>query len=249
MTISLSWLSTLFYITIRLGTLLLLSPVQALRQMPVPARLLFVFIFSLLLVNFLPNVNQVDTHNLLLGSLAEFANGLILSISLYAAFATFHIAGQLIDNASGLNSITIFDPHEHSQTPLCSQLVYLLVGLFFFAMDGHVWMFKGLAYSFVIIPPGQLNLFSGLEPVIKEFAFAFSMGFIIASPIVLALLIIDLCGAFITRNIPQVSTYFLTLPIKIILGLALFSMILTYINPISTKIFEGCFATWQGMMS
>ncbi|MFI4963282.1 MAG: flagellar biosynthetic protein FliR [Legionellales bacterium] len=249
MTLSLPWLNTLFFIVIRLGTLLLFTPIQAISKLPIQTRLVFIFALGLLLANHQPSVQDNDTTNLLLGALAEFSNGLILASSIYAAFAVFQIAGQIIDNETGFNSIALFNPSEHSQESLSSHLLSMLAVLFFFGLDGHIWLFKGLTYSFVLIPPGSLTLFSGFTPVVKQFGFMFSIAFMIASPIVLTLLIIDLCGALVTRNMPQVSTYFLTLPIKILLGLFLFSMTLNYFTPISNAVFERCFQTWQEVMS
>lgn len=249
MTLSLPWLTTLFFITIRLGTVLLFTPIQAIRQLPIHARLILIFTLSLLLVNYIPLKSEWSNNAILLGSLAECSNGLILATSIYAAFAVFQIAGQIIDNETGFNASAVFNPNEHSQEPLTSHLLSLLSVLFFFSLDAHQWLFKGLAYSFVIIPPGTLSLFAGFTPVIKQFGLMFSMAFMIASPIVTALLAVDLCGALITRNMPQVSTYFLTLPIKILFGLFLLFLMLGYINPLTNKLLTQCFQTWQEFMS
>lgn len=249
MILSLPNLSNLFFISIRLSTVLLFTPIQAIGILPVHTRLLLIFILSFLLVGYMPNPQKVDNMALLLGATAEFSNGLILATSIYAAFAVFQIAGQIIDDQMGLNSLAIFNPAEHSQEPLSGHLLTMLATLFFFAMDGHLWLLKGLAYSFVIVPPGSLTLFCGFTPIIKQFSFMFSMAFMIASPIILSLLIIDLCGAVLTKNMPQINTWFLTLPIKIMLGLFIFSMMLDYLVPQSNRVFEYCFQTWQAFLS
>jgi flagellar biosynthetic protein FliR len=249
MTLSITWLIHLFFITIRLGTVLLFTPVQAIHQLPIMIRLILVFALSCLLTFNVSHHVQLDNTGILLGGLAEFANGLILATGLFAAFAVFQIAGQLIDNETGLNSLAIFNPAEHSQESLSSRLLTMLAVLFFFSLDGHLWLFQGLSYSFVIIPPGTLALFAGFTPIIKQFGFMFTVGFMIASPIILALLAIDLFGGLITRNIPQINTYFLILPLKICLGLFLLAMTLGFIYPISNMVFERCFQTWQELMS
>jgi flagellar biosynthetic protein FliR len=100
----------------------------------------------------------------------------------------------------------------------------------------------------VIIPPGAMLLLNGFKPLINQFSFMFSMSFIIASPMIIALVTIDFCSALITRTMPQVNTYFFTLPIKIILGLAMLSMMLPYLAPITDRIMEECFHAWQEFM-
>jgi len=249
MTLSLPWLTNLFFITIRLGTVLLFTPIQAINQLPIHARLMLILTLSMLLVNYVPCTSQLNNNTILPGVLAECSNGLILATSLYAAFAVFPIAGQIIDNLTGLNSSVLFNPGETTQEPLTGYLLSILAVLFFFSLDGHLWLFKGLAYSFIIIPPGDLKLFANSAPILKQSSLMFSMAFMIASPIVLALLAIDLCGALITRNMPQISIYFLTLPIKILFGLLLLAMMFDFLNPITNKIFSQCFQTWGELMS
>ncbi|MDP3269478.1 MAG: flagellar biosynthetic protein FliR [Legionella sp.] len=249
MIVSYHWLTDLFFITIRMGTLLSFNPIQAIGQLPVHTRFILIFSLSLLMVNYLPETASQVTETFLMSSLMEFANGLIFATSIFATFALFQIAGQLIDNATGFNSMGLFNPAEHTQEPLSSYLLTMLAVLFFFGMDGHIWFFKGILHSFLLIPPGNLNLFTGFAPVIKQFGFMFSMAFMIASPIVLALVAIELCAGVITRSMPQINTYLLTLPIKILLGLLLLHFMMGYLNPITHMVFEHCFNTWQQVMS
>lgn len=247
MNLSLPWINTLVLISIRLSTVLLFSPIQAIRLAPIHARVLLVFIFALVFINYLPIPET--SSSLFPGALLECANGIILSASLCACFAVFQIAGQIIDNQIGFNSIVLFNPAAHSQESLSSRLLSMLAVLFFFGVDGHLWLFKGLNHSFMLIPPGSLKLFSGFTPVIKQFAFMFSMAFMIASPIVLILLVIDLSCALITRTMPQLSTYFLSIPIKIILGLVVLHLILNYFARNSITVFSHCFEAWQELLS
>ncbi len=53
MIVATPWLSTLFFIAMRLGTVILLSPMQAVRQLPIALRLLLVLMFSMLIINYL----------------------------------------------------------------------------------------------------------------------------------------------------------------------------------------------------
>ncbi|KGP63287.1 hypothetical protein EP47_09135 [Legionella norrlandica] len=219
-------------------------------KLPASIRLALIFAFSTLIIYYLPPNNHEDNTHVLLGGIAEFFNGLILVTALYAAFSVFQIAGQLIDNETGLNSLAIFNPGEQTQESITSHFLSMLAVLFFFGLDGHLWLFKGLTYSFVIIPPGTMALFGGVTTtLLKQFAFMFSLTLMIASPIILSLLAIDLCCALIARTMPQVNTYFLILPIKILLGLFLLIMTLHYLNPLADKIFTRCFGTWQEIIS
>jgi flagellar biosynthesis protein FliR len=244
--LALPTLTATFLVSIRIGTVLLFSPIQAIWQLPISTRLIIVLILSMLLVfNLSLSVSTANETTLIAGALAEFANGLTLSMSLYAAFAVFQIAGQLLDTQMGLNSLAIFNPSEHSQDPLSSRLLGMLAVLFFFSLSAHHWLIQGLAYSFRSIPPGKFLLFNGFALVVQQFSLMFALALMIASPLVIGLLIIELSVACLTRNMPQANAYFLALPLKILSGFFLLALSLNYLNPLMEGLFKFCFKSWQ----
>ena len=247
MTVSIGWVTHLLFVVIRISALFIFTPIQAIRQLSVHTRLLFVFCFSFL---FLAHSSETPPSDyLFLRCVCEFTNGLLLTLGLHAVFSIYQIAGQLMDNQLGLNTLVFFKPDEHGQESLSARLLSMLGVLFFFGSNCYLWFFKGIHYSFVIIPPGSIEIFDGFKPIIKQFSFMFSMSFIIASPIVIALLTVDSCGALITRTMPQINTYFFTLPLKIILGLIILMLMLNYFTPITDSIFNQFFQGWQELMS
>ena len=248
-TVAVSPLSCTFLVAIRLGTVLLFSPVEAIRLLPIHVRILLVLMLSMLIV---AHIDQpalaIDTLSLVVSGGLEFCNGLILSLSLYSAFGVIQIAGQLMDTQMGLNALAIFNPTDHTNEPLSSRLLLMLAVLFFFALDGHHRLIQALVLSCEMIPPGRLILLNGYVPIIQLFTGMFAFGLMMASPIVISLLVVDLSGAVLTRNMPQISTYFLILPIKIMLGLFVFYLLLTQINPLLNQVFTTCFQSWAVMM-
>jgi flagellar biosynthetic protein FliR len=170
-------------------------------------------------------------------------------MSFYAAFAVFQIAGQLIDTQMGLNSLAILNPADHSHEPLSGHLLGMLALLFFFATNGHHGLIQGLAYSFHAIPPGKLALFNDFNTLIEQFSLMFCLSLMFASPVAIGLLLVDLSAAILTRNMPQLSTYFLTLPIKILFGFFLLALSLNYLSPLTERLFKLCFQSWQELMA
>lgn len=249
-TIAVQPLTETLLVAIRLGTVLLFTPIEAIRLLPIHARILLVLMISLLIVGHLPSsVLPADDISLALSSLAEFSNGLMLSLGIYAAFGVFQIAGQLIDTQMGLNALAILNPADHSHEPLSGRLLTMLAVLFFFALDGHHQLLQALLLSFKRIAPGQCVLFEGFVPVIQQCALMFSLALMLACPMMLSIMIIDLSGAVLTRNMPQINTYFLTLPIKIMLGLLMLSLLLNDINPLMQQAFQQCFQTLMQVMA
>lgn len=248
--IAVSPLTTMALVAIRLGSVLLLSPIEAIRLLPIHTRLLLVFMISMLIVTNVPLSSSFSEDlSLVVSGLAECCNGLILSLGLYAAFGIFQIAGMLIDTQMGLNSVAIFNPTSHNHEPLSSRLLVMLSVLFFFAVNGLQRIVQGLVMSFTLIPPGRLAIFNGFTAVTQQFSLMFVMAIMVASPVVISLIVIDISGAILTRNMPQISTYFLILPIKIMVGLCMFGLLLTYINPLMENAFSLCFQSRKVVMS
>jgi flagellar biosynthetic protein FliR len=249
-TLSVSWVSALYFVMLRIATVCLMSPIQAIKQLPLLARFLLTFSLSMLLLSHLPLPDMPqDNLSLLLGSFAEISNGLLLGLSIQAAFAVFHLAGSLIDNQMGLNALSIFNPTEHHQAPLTSHVLSLFACVIFFTSEAHHQLLLGLTYSFQMLPPGQSIFLQGVTPLMYQVGMIFIFAILLASPVVLSLLLIDVAGAVLTRNMPQVSIYFLTLPIKILLGFFLMQWMFDAIKPLLEKLFAQIFTTWQMVLS
>lgn len=249
-TIAVQPLETTFFIAIRLGTVLLLSPIEAIRLLPIHARLLLVFILSGIMAAHLNlPLHHTDDSIILLSSLSEFANGIILSLSLYAAFAVFQIAGQLIDTHMGLNAAAILNPTDHTHEPFSARLLGMLAVLFFFASNGHLTLLQGLEYSFHIMKPGQWALLNGFTPLMQQCSGMFSLALLLASPVMMSLLIMDICSGILTRNMPQISVYFLSLPLKIGFGLILLGLLMSDVDSFMQKAFQAFFQTFNRVLS
>lgn len=243
-------LTTIFFVIIRIAAVLLFTPIEAIRIVPVHVRFVFIFAISLLIAGHLsPDVLPTGSMAITASALTEFCNGVILSLSLYATFAIFQMAGQLLDSQMGLNAQAIINPADHSHEPLSGRLLMMLATLFFFTLGGHRQLFLGLCYSFQLIPPGSNLLFDGFTPLIHQFSFMFILSLMIASPVVFGLMLIDMLAGILTRNMPQLNTYFLILPVKILLGLFLLMILLSHINPMIEYLMSLCFQTWQRIMS
>ncbi len=250
MTIETSWMITVLLVTTRLSGLLLLTPLIPVRQLPIHVRFFFLVSLSAVIVSGMDlSSDAVSIESIILAVTAEAMNGLILSLSIYAVFASFSLAGLLIDSQMGLNATTILNPQARIQEPLTGYFLNLLATSIFFASGCHRLLFKGIAYSLRALPPGKLLLSTGLTPALTQFSELFVMGLMIASPVVFCLSMLDIASGIITRNMPQVSVYFITLPVKIMLGLLLIYMSLSLIAPVLSRMFDGIFSHWQGVLS
>lgn len=249
-TVSFSWVTALYFVMLRLATVSFMSPIQAIKQLPMLARFILTFSISLILLTHLslPDMPK-DSLSLLMSSVAEIGNGLLLGLSIQAAFTVFHIAGSLIDNQMGLNTLSIFNPTEHQHAPLTSHVLILFASIIFFTSHSHHSLLLGLNHSFRVLPPGQSIFLQGVAPLMRQMGAIFTLSVMLAGPVVLSLLLIDVAGAVLTRNMPQISIYFLTLPIKILLGFFLMGLLFENSTSFLTSLFAEIFKTWREVLS
>jgi flagellar biosynthetic protein FliR len=242
-TIQAASLTTPFLVAIRLSVVLLLSPLEAIRLLPMTVRLILVIMLSLLIAASLPSSSSMSqaTFTLLIKAIAEFFNGLLISLSLYAAFAVFQIAGQLLDTQIGLNAMALINPSHDSEESISGRLLRLFAGLCFFTLNEHHYLLQGIYISFEKTEPGTCIIFYGLLPIIQQCGLMFSLALLLGMPIIAILFIIDISSALFTRNMPQINIFFLTLPLKIILSLSMFYLLLTELAPFVERVFQASF--------
>ena len=113
-----------------------------------------------------------------------------LSDALRIAFAAMDVAGELIGLQMGLSFATFFDPVAGGETPVMTQFLGLLTALFFLAMNGHLLAIYLVAESFTVLPIGNLPFQAlSLAALVKSAAMMFSLGVLLALPLITALLV------------------------------------------------------------
>ncbi|MBY2217216.1 fused FliR family export protein/FlhB family type III secretion system protein, partial [Clostridioides difficile] len=158
-------------------------------------------------------------------------------------------AGSMMDQQMGLSMINMFDPNSMTQTTLINNLMNWTALMIFFSMDGHHVLIRGIRYSFELIPIGKSFIDNNIDYIINIFVQCFLTGFKIAIPIVLCLLMADFILGLISRSVPQLNVMIIGMPLKILVGIALFIISIPLIvNQIShllsqiPKMYEGTFA-------
>jgi flagellar biosynthetic protein FliR len=92
----------------------------------------------------------------------------------------------------------------------------------FFLLNGHHAVLRVLALSYVALPVGAGQFPTGAGTAIVAMVgnmFVFAMR--VAAPVLAALIITDVSTAILGRAVPRMPIFFLTLPFKIGLGIAI----------------------------
>jgi flagellar biosynthesis protein FliR len=155
-----------------------------------------------------------------------------LSIGFIAAivFYALQVAGGFIDLQMGFAIANVFDPQTGIQTPLMGRYLYTFAILFLLATDGHHMLLDGIFYSYKFLPVGSSIAGFGDANTAKYVVSVFSGMFLIALqmaiPIVGTLFLADLALGIVARTVPQMNIFVIGLPVKILIALVLFLVVM-----------------------
>lgn len=222
MTIEIAWtnyLSTVVLVAARLGGLIVSAPVVGSTLIPGPLKAGMVAMFALALSATVPTVH---TSGLALGLavIFQFVTGLMIGLLLAIFLGLFGMAGQLITYQLGVGLAVAASPGLLSAGSFLSEWETLAATFIFVAGGGLELTIRALHASFVALPltraaiPGPaIGFFVGL------FQSALAAALLIAAPLFLAGLVVNMAVGVLSRAAPQINAYFLALPVN--LGLSL----------------------------
>jgi len=245
-----AWASSTLLLWLRLGALFLMTPLFAGFKGPVSV----VVVLSLALSGLLAaawssaQAAPLTPGGLLLGGLSEVFVGSVLAFGVHAAFAAFGAAGQLLDLQIGFGAGASFDPITRRNAPVLAAAFSALAVVGFFAMDGHHALLRGLAFSVQQIPPGTLPKTLSPEAVVRQFGAVFSLALTLAAPVFSGLLLVEAGLAVISRVLPQMNVFFVGMPVKIFLGLAMLALCAPALPSVMGRIYAAIFAYWNEVL-
>lgn len=247
-----AWLLAVFLTAVRLGVVLLLSPVLSSLSGLVTVRVFLSLALSVLLVSGLglrAPAGALALLPLVLAAVAELVTGLVLAFGVFAAFGAFALAGKLLDIQSGFGIGNVYDPVTRAGAPLFATLLNMVGVVVFFGMDGHHALLRGLAFSLQHIPPGSgFHAFDG-EAVIRQFGLMFSLGVALIIPVMLCLLLVETALALVSRVLPQMNVFVVGAPVKIVAALALLAWTLAGLGPVMGRIYGAIFLYWEQVLT
>lgn len=220
----------------RISLLFFLTPLDLLGRVPVNVKVLIALSISILYcLTFdakVPLPPGIITLLLLL--CRELMVGLTMAFSIYAVFASFSMAGRLIDFQAGFAAAALFNPSSAEQEGLVSTLYVYIGTALFFSIGAHWVLIKAFIYTLEVLPIGDIALQVTPAQITKIFGLVFSAGVLIASPVITILLMIDAVVGMMSKTMPQMNVYFLFLPLKAVVALVITAMVL----PLLQRVFE-----------
>ena len=189
-----------------LGLALVLSPViQPFVPDPIPA---LPVLFSLILM--------------------EFVIGLFIGTIARVLMAALDVAGMIISTTSGLANAQVFNPSLASQGSITGAFLSMVGVVLLFVTNLHHLLIYGLVESYHMFPVGDVpDSGSMAEMMSRAVSASFMIGFQLAIPFVIVAMLLYIGMGVLSRLMPQVQVFILTLPMQIMLSMITLFFILS----------------------
>jgi len=211
------------FVLIRITSILFVLPLWS-GSVPMVWKLSGAIWLSVLFSHVVPPEALPETLGLkviVIGGIQEFLTGALIGFLLRMFLAAVTLAGQLAGFQMGLAIANVIDPATSDRYTIIAQLLNLIAMFVFIEMDGHLMAVRVLATSFEWLPPFSAALGGEVfhDLVSSGGKEMFQLALKIGWPISLALLLVYLSMALLSRVAPQINMLMVGFPITISVGL------------------------------
>lgn len=236
----------------RVSIVMFMLPVFSTNNIPVTVKAAITIVFTLGVWPHLAlpgTIMPEHPFDLALILLGELVIGLVLGMAINFLFMGIQSGGELLGFQMGFTMINFADPLTGNNTGIAAFFLWMASLLTFLAMDGHLYMIKGFAASFTILPPGALYLGENiLWEVLALSAQVFVLALKIAAPVMVALFMVEVALGLVARTSPQVHIMEFGFPIKIGVGFFFVGLLLIIMSNQIGEFIRGMDAMMTNLM-
>jgi len=230
----------------RMSGLVLSSPIFGRVNIPIVAKVGLLVSLSYLMFTIFPQTVAIQ-YSTLIGFLLICVGELLLGMALaYVTNVFFSLtaftAGQLIDMQVGFGIVNVFDAQNNTQVPMMGNVLNIMFILVFFTVNGHLRLIEILYLTIERMPIGTLVISPAIGLTMVEiFLRSFLLGVMIALPMIASGLTIEMGFGMLMRAVPQIHMFIVGIPLKMLVGLTLFSITLPVFGRFSARVFDELF--------
>ena len=206
---------------LRVSGFMLVAPVLGSSTVPRAARIVLSVALALMMAPFatVPRDLSVFSAAGALTAANQLLIGIAIALVVQFVFDALALAGQTVSMTMGLGFATLVDPQRGANTAVLGQMFTIFGTLVYLSVNGHLRLIGTLAHSFQTLPVGA-------EVVGREFfgtvatwgARVFESGLLIALPVTVALIVVNLALGVVTRAAPQLNLFGIGFPITMLAG-------------------------------
>lgn len=219
---------TLF--SIRILVIVSLTPVLSNRENPFFVRIALAVMTAFVIRNVVQYIIPVakTIGEFLIFVTGEVLIGMVIGFFIQMTFAILGMFSEFFSTQMGLRAAQVMDPMTQDSTAVIGQIASIIVTLVFISsMSLQRMFYYGIAQSFIALKSYELFLYQGDNGSFLSFIFLgltklFEQSFIIALPLFISLLMVNIGLGFYGKVAPQMNLLILGIPLQIAVGLLIF---------------------------
>ncbi|WP_078118938.1 flagellar biosynthetic protein FliR [Thiosocius teredinicola] len=218
------WLADFFWPLVRITAMMMAAPIFSVRQIPVQLRLILSVLITLLVQPVLPSspVVSVFSPEAVIILVQEIGVGVALGLLMQMVFAALIFGGQIMAFSMGLGFANMMDPTNGVQVPVIAQFWLILAMLAFLMMNGHLVLISAIVDTFTVIPVATDGISrAGIYELLKWASRMFAAGILMAMPVIISLLLINIGMGVVSRAAPQLNIIAIGFPVTLLMGFIL----------------------------
>jgi len=251
-TLNFSRLYGLLLVLARVSGVIVMVPIPGVSAGPSSARIILALALTVALFPVwpAPAVEGPVVGKLLGWMASEAAFGLTIGVVVAFLLEGVQLAAQVIGLQAGYSFASTVDPTTQADTTSLQVLSQLLAGSLFFAFGFDRQVIRILAGSLAAIPGGTYALNSSIVEAVTRLGSAiFVTGLQLAAPVLALLLLLDIAFAVLGRLQTQLQLLSLSFSIKMLVGLAFLTVILSFFPTVFAKSGAATFQTLLRLLS
>ena len=173
---------------------------------------------------------QIDMQSmvpLVVMMIHELIVGIVLGATARVTLSALQVGGSIIAQQMGLGFVTSVDPTQGQQGVLIGNFLTMLGVTLLFATDSHYLVIAALNDSYNIFSPSDLLPSGDIAALAtRAFTAAFKIGMQLSAPFLVFGLVFNVGLGVLARLMPQMQVYFVGVPLSILAGFLIFSLVL-----------------------
>jgi flagellar biosynthetic protein FliR len=227
----------------RVGAMVMLLPGLGESNIPVRIKLAVAVLLTLVILPLHRQAYQIDMQSaapLVVMMIHELIVGIVLGATARVTLSALQVGGAVIAQQMGLGFVTSVDPTQGQQGVLIGNFLTMLGVTLLFATDSHYLVIAALNDSYAVFSPGDLMPSGDIAALAsRAFTAAFRLGMQLSAPFLVFGLVFNIGLGVLARLMPQMQVYFVGVPLSILAGFLIFSLVLVAMMSTFLNYFTG----------
>lgn len=228
-----------FLVLTRISAFFLVIPVFGWRSIPVRVKVAIVILISIFFSMITPSAlhpQKISFVKAILLTANEATYGLAMGLIVVVVFSAVKLSGRIIERQMGLAMAKILDPLTSERSRPIGTLLEMIFIILFLSVNGHHVLLLIISKSYEAFPIGSFPTIPTLTSGVTQAGTAmFTSGLKLAAPMLAAFLLLMVVLAVLARIVPEMNILFISLPMRVGLGLLMMVIFLPYINDFVTE--------------